>query len=60
VWETLYFANLFKIKLKVTLNIGVTEVLPHNFYFQKKKKQKTKNKKLAMDSASSDRFFENT
>jgi hypothetical protein len=26
VWETLYFANLFKIKFKVTLNIGVTKV----------------------------------
>ena len=25
VRETLYFANLFKIKFKVTLNIGVTE-----------------------------------
>jgi hypothetical protein len=58
VWETLYFANLFKIKLKVTLNIGVTEVLPHNFHFKKPKKNQ--KKKLAMDSASSDRFFENT
>ena len=28
VWETLYFANLFKIKFKVTLNIGVTKVWP--------------------------------
>ena len=26
MWETLYFANVFKIKFKVTLNIGVTEV----------------------------------
>ena len=26
VRETLYFANLFRIKFKVTLNIGVTEV----------------------------------
>jgi hypothetical protein len=44
VWETLYFANLFKIKLKVTLNIGVTEVLPHNFHFKKPKSQKKTKK----------------
>jgi hypothetical protein len=29
VRETLYFANPFKIKFKVTLNIGVTEVYSH-------------------------------
>jgi len=30
VRETLYFANPFKIKFKVTLNIGVTEVNGHH------------------------------